>query len=61
MSWDEKAKKLRFQRGQGASEEAKAALNKFNEAQTDWVARCRVCGEALEGTLAQIKAHKHDS
>lgn len=41
-------------------EEARVRLNEFNAKQTDWYATCRVCGARLEGSIAQIKEHKHE-
>lgn len=35
-----------------------AAVTTFLEAQTDWYATCRYCGEELTGTLKELKAHR---
>jgi len=43
----------------GMSLERTAELDKFNDAQTDWTAKCPVCGAELRGTLAQLKEHWH--
>lgn len=51
----EEAKRLQ----QDMSEEKRQSLAEFNEAQTDWTAVCRVCGQHLVGTLAQLREHKH--
>jgi hypothetical protein len=36
---------------------ALAALKEFNETAI-WHSKCRKCGEAVKGTLAQLKEHK---
>jgi hypothetical protein len=39
------------------SPEAKAKLNSHNERCDDWRGVCVYCGEEIEGTLAELKAH----
>lgn len=34
-----------------------AAIDKFNEKQTDWYGWCRHCGKRLTGTPAQLLKH----
>ena len=34
------------------------AVKKFNETTPTWEAVCPVCGEKIEGTLANLRAHK---
>lgn len=52
----EAALKRRF----GMMPERSVTLSKFNEAQTNWTARCRVCKETLSGTLTELRKHRHD-
>lgn len=35
------------------------AVKKQLEEATDWCGTCRICGEEVCGTLAQVKKHKH--
>lgn len=56
---DQAQREAALHRRFGMLPESKATLSKFNDKQTDWYARCRVCGAQLEGTLAEIKGHKH--
>jgi hypothetical protein len=44
----------------GPGPELRARIREANEAATDWRATCRVCGETLTGTLAELRAHTHE-
>lgn len=46
--------KARRQRTKDATER----LNAFNGQQKDWYAACRWCGTSLEGSIAELKAHR---
>lgn len=41
----------------GASPEARRKMKEANSAARNWTGRCRKCGQALEGTIAQILEH----
>jgi hypothetical protein len=38
---------------------AAEALDAQMRAQVDWRGKCRVCGEELDGTMKELKAHRH--
>lgn len=59
MNFEARADAVRKRRAEGASPDAKEALKAFNEAQKDWTARCRVCGETLTGSLRELIEHRH--
>lgn len=54
---DQRERVDKMTRSLGMSSEAKATLAKAMDAQTDWTATCRKCGEKLTGTMAQIREH----
>lgn len=49
----------RLRRPQGDPEKLKERMDRANEAEV-FHGRCRICGEALSGTPAQLKAHRHE-
>lgn len=55
---DEKRRAFRYRKSQGMSEETRNSLKSFNEAQKDWTATCRLCGETLTGTLEDLRQHR---
>lgn len=40
------------------SQEHLLQVGGFNETQTDWYGRCRVCGEPVSGSLSALRAHR---
>lgn len=50
-----------LQQREGMPEDHAIKLGQFHEQQADWFATCQVCGQELRGTLAQMRAHKHDN
>lgn len=42
-------------------EENLKRLREFNAERSDWYGTCRVCGEAVAGSLAEIRKHCHGS
>jgi hypothetical protein len=56
---DQRYREAALRRRYGMSPQRAAELRSFNEAQSDWTARCRVCGEVLQGTPAQLREHRH--
>lgn len=58
--WEKKRAETFLGRRYGQTTEERARVKLYNDAQTDWTARCRICGAELEGTPEQLKAHTHD-
>lgn len=56
---DQREREDKMIRSLGMTADAKSALAKAMDTQTDWYSVCLVCGEHLTGTLAQIKEHHH--
>lgn len=53
------ALEAKMKRQFGMSAEGVAKLREFNAKQTDWYAKCRVCGRELRGSLAEVSVCKH--
>ena len=54
---DQKSRSAALQRRYGPSPEACEAMFEHNSAVNDWRTVCRHCGEVLDGTIAELKAH----
>lgn len=53
-------KELRAKRLQGADAEHRQKVAEALAKASDWRGVCRVCGKALEGTLSELREHRHD-
>lgn len=42
------------------NEDRAKEVEEYNNAQTDWYGKCRVCGECVKGSPATILAHKKE-
>ncbi len=56
---DRKAIEAKLNRGR-ISPEASERLTTHNKKQTDWFGQCQKCGKPLDGTIAQLLAHKDE-
>ena len=45
-------------KAEAEAEAGRIALEKANAEATDWRVKCRKCGAALTGTLAQLQVHR---
>lgn len=59
--WERKRAEHTMARRHGQTTEERARVKAFNDVQADWTARCRICGEILTGTPAQLREHTHGS
>lgn len=48
-----------FARAVGMDEAGRKRMAEANAGYTDWHAKCRVCGEELTGSMAEIAKHQH--
>jgi hypothetical protein len=59
MANDKRARtEKRFRRLLGASEDHRAYVKAANDAATDWWGICKKCGKRIQGTPADIAAHR---
>lgn len=58
-AWDRERREAAMKRRVGMKPDALVKLREFNAEQTDWYARCRVCGRENTGTLAQVSKCDH--
>ena len=61
MNHDQKQREAKLRRKSGVSPEHLERMRTHNEDQQDWKAKCRSCGEKLEGSIEELRGHVCDT